>query len=399
MLIYLLALPFLFVILAMIAKWRQVSVIGLGIVLHLIQAVLVWMLASSAFLIWAQSLQLLCLVTVLIGISVTTQKDSSERFMSQLHGALFSFFTLATLFLPSLWQQAGIALVSLLVLVVWFVSQRKLRINLGTAMITWFYTVIMLASSAHVLSLERAHIIAIVLMVIALLGLVFFFFYRFWLPLWLFCFHLGLGLLLLWAPQGSSGLAVLLHLTFFMIALMFLTVIQYFFEDSEHEHQEYEKGTIVTLGFWRVLGSIAHLVSPKKNRALSPTYHALLESSARFSLAHAFLLLGIVLLWCMPPTVLFLTVFLLFSQIVAIFGQSYLWLGLLAIIFVVITSLCTKRLLVLWLHAHPVVVTKNTKVMLSIYALVLLIVLMVSTFWLPDQLMDALQKIGQTLQA
>ena len=264
-------------------------------------------------------------------------------------------------------------------------------------MISWFYTVMAMAMQLHVFTLATANIIGTALLVIALIAMVIFYYHRFWLPLWFFCFHLGLALLLLWAPGGSSGLAVLLHTTFFLVALMLVTLVQYFFQDGEDELLEYENGTMVTLGFWRILSSIGGMVA--RFRKAPDSEKHVRPFPRHFSLAHGLLLAGILLLLCMPPTVLFLTGFLLFSQIIAVFAANYLVLGLLALAFIILTVLGTKRLVMLWLQATPLEFLKKNKALVVLYALLLLIVLIGSTFWLPDQLMDALQAIGVSIQS
>lgn len=395
--LYLLLLPVLFIVIALVGRWRNWSLLPIALPLLVIQAGLLWWLPISIFLVWAQSLQLICLFTFVVVLLLSTQKASSERLMGQVYFALFGFFVLAVLLMPAFWQQAGMALASLVVLVIWFANQKKARFNLGIAMISWFFTVIVMAMQLHVFTLARANIIGIVLLVIALIGMVVFYYHRFWLPLWFFCFHLGLALLLLWAPGGSSGLAVLLHTSFFLVALMLVTLVQYFFQEGEEELLEYQNGTMVTLGFWRILSSIGGVVArfrktPNSERHVKPF-------PSHFSLAHGLLLAAILLIWCMPPTVLFLTVFLLFSQIIAVFATNYLVLGLLAGAFILFTVLGTKRLVMLWLQATPVELIKKNKALVSLYALLLLIVLIGATFWLPDQFMDALQAIGVAIQA
>ncbi len=395
--LYLLLLPVLSIVVALVGRWRNWSLLPVVLLLLVCQAGLLWWLPVGIFLVWAQSLQLICLFTFVVVLLISTQKTSAERLMGQVYLTLFSFFTFAVLLMPAFWQQAAMALASLVVLVIWFANQKKARINLGIAMISWFYTVMAMAMHLHVFTLATANIIGTALLVIALIGMVIFYYHRFWLSLWFFCFHLGLALLLLWAPGGSSGLAVLLHTTFFLVALMLVTLVQYFFQDGEEELLEYENGTMVTLGFWRILSSIGGAVArfrktPDSERHVKPF-------PSHFSLAHGLLLASILLIWCMPPTVLFLTVFLLFSQIIAVFATNYLVLGLLALGFILFTILGTKRLVMLWLQATPVDLIKKNKALVGLYALLLLIVLIGSTFWLPDQFMDALQAIGVSIQA
>lgn len=395
--LYLLLLPVLSIVVALVGRWRNWSLLPVLLFLLVAQAGLLWWLPVSVFLVWAQSLQLICLFTFVVILLISTLKNSAERLMGQVYLSLFNFFTLAVLLMPVLWQQAAMALASLVVLVIWFANQKKARLHLGVAMISWFYTVMAMAMQLHVFTLATANIIGTALLVIALIAMVIFYYHRFWLPLWFFCFHLGLALLLLWAPGGSSGLAVLLHTTFFLVALMLVTLVQYFFQDGEDELLEYENGTMVTLGFWRILSSIGGMVA--RFRKAPDSEKHVRPFPRHFSLAHGLLLAGILLLLCMPPTVLFLTGFLLFSQIIAVFAANYLVLGLLALAFIILTVLGTKRLVMLWLQATPLEFLKKNKALVVLYALLLLIVLIGSTFWLPDQLMDALQAIGVSIQS
>lgn len=396
MLLYLLVIPFVLVLLSLVGKLRSWSILSVGLVLLLLQGLLLWWLPVGVFLLWAQTMQLLALFTLAVTMLLSSERKSTERMWGQLYFSLFSFFSLAVLLMPVLWAQAGVALIALLIMVIWFSSQRKLRLNLGLAMMSWFYTVMGMAMQLHLLSSMRAQIIGSLLIAIALLGLVIFYCYRFWLSLWLFCFHWGLTMLLLWIPGSSAALAGLIHSTFFLVALMFITLSQYFFSDTEDELLEYEKGTMITLGFWRVLRSLSEFFTRTK---VAASEQETVSVRSHFSVAHGVLFVAILLVWCMPPTVLFITMFLLLSQILAVFATSYWIIGALALVIVLFTIISTKRLLALWLHARPVSMVKTTKVLASIYALVLLIILVGASFWLPDQLMDALQKLGTVIQS
>ncbi len=393
--LYLLGLPLLFILLSLTGRWRQISLLWLALPVLLLQAVLLWFMPVGEFLLWAQSLQLIGLFTFAGGL-LLNKTDSKNRLMEQLYFALFSFFSLAVLLMPGLWQQAAMAIISLLVLVVWFSGQQEARVNLGIAVINWFFTVVAMALSLHLFTIASANIIGIILIVIALLGLTVFYYYRFWLTLWFFCLHLGLALLLLWSPIGSSGLAVLLHLSVFFVALMFVSIIQYLFQESEDELHEYENGTIITLGFWRALTSINGYVS-RLRKGVTAEANLSTVALSRFSWSHAFLVLAIMLLWSMPPTGLFLTTFLLFSQVVAIFTSSYWILSLIVVVFVIFTILGTIRLANLWHQGIPVELTKRSKALVSLYAVLLLIVLVGSTVWLPDQLMNGLAVIAESI--
>lgn len=393
--LYLLILPLLFILLSLAGRWRQISLLWLALPVFVLQAVLLWFMPVGEFLLWAQSLQLIGLFTFAGGLLLNTI-DSKNRLMEQVYFALFSFFSLAVLLMPGLWQQAVMAIISLLVLVVWFSGQQEARVNLGIAVINWFFTVVAMALSLHLFTVVSANIIGVVLMALALLGLTVFYYYRYWLTLWFFCLHLGLALLLLWSPIGSSGLAVLLHLSIFFVALMFVSIIQYLFQESQDELHEYENGTIITLGFWRALTSINGYIHRLRKGVSSDTDHATVAQS-RFSWSHVFLLFAIMLLWSMPPTGLFLTTFLLFSQIVAVFASSYLILTLIVVIFVVFTILGTIRLANLWYQGIPVVFTKRSKAVVSLFALLLLFVLIGTTLWLPDQFMNGLALIAERI--
>jgi hypothetical protein len=393
--LYLLLLPLLFVLVSLVARWRQMSLLWVALPVFAFQSVLLWFMPVGEFLLWAQSLQLIGLVTFAGGL-LLNRIDAKKRLMEQGYFALFSFFSLAVLLMPGLWQQAAMAIISLLVLVVWFSGQQEARVHLGLAVINWFFTVVAMALSLHLFTVVSANIIGVVLMAIALLGLTVFYYYRYWLTLWFFCLHLGLALLLLWSPIGSSGLAVLLHLSIFFVALMFVSIIQYLFQESQDELHEYENGTIITLGFWRALTSINGYISRLRKGVGSDTDHATIAQS-RFSWSHAFLLFAIMLLWSMPPTGLFLTTFLLFSQIVAVFASSYLLLTLILVVFVVFTILGTLRLANLWHQCIPVGLTKRSKALVSLYALLLLVVLIGTTLWLPDQFMNGLALIAERI--
>lgn len=399
--LYLLGIPLVVVVLSLIGRWRQVSLLALALPAFILQAAMLWMIPVSEFLLWAQSLQLLGLFTFasVLMLNINGSKHANEPnnlLMGQVYFALFSFFTLAILLMPGLWQQAIMAIISLMVLVVWFVSQNGVRINLGIAVINWFFTVMTMAFSLQLFTVTSATIIGTLLIVLALLGLIVFHYYRFWLTLWFFCFHWGLAMLLLWSSTPSSGLAVFLHLSFFFVALMLISIIQYLFQEGENEVQEYENGTVVTLGFWRTLTSINRYLSRlrTKERVVA---EAATAQGPRLSWSHAFLLVAIMLLWSMPPTVLFLTTFLLFSQIIAIFITSYWVLALIVVIFVLFTVLGTIRLANLWYQGSPLNLTKRSKALVSLYALLLISVLTGATFWLPDQLMNGLTAITDLL--
>lgn len=399
--LYLLGIPLVLVVLSLIGRWRQVSLLVLALPAFILQTVLLWIMPVNEFLLWAQSLQLLGLFTFASALILNINRNkNSERIdnilMGQVYFALFSFFSLAVLLMPGLWQQAIMAIISLMVLVVWFVSQHGVRINLGIAVINWFFTVMAMAFLLQLFTVISATIIGVLLIVLALLGLIVFHYYRFWLTLWLFCFHWGLAMLLLWSSTPASGLAVFLHLSFFFVALMFISIIQYLFQEGENEVQEYEDGTVVTLGFWRTLTTITQYLHRLRTKENVFAQSRSLPGS-RFSWSHAFLLVAIMLLWSMPPTVLFLTTFLLFSQVVAIFITSYWVLALIVVIFIIFTILSTIRLTNLWYQGSPLVLTKRSKVLVSLYALLLMLVLIGSTFWLPDQLMNGLTAITARL--
>lgn len=393
--LYLLILPLIFILLTLVGRWRQLSLLWVVLPAFVLQAVVLWLLPVGEFLLWAQSLQLIGLVTF-AGALVLNKSNIQGRLLEQVSFALFSFFSLAVLLMPGLWQQAVMAIISLLVLVVWFASQRAARVNLGIAVINWFFTVVAMALSLGLFTITSGHIIGVILIIIALLGITVFYYYRFWLTLWFFCLHLGFVLLLLWSPSSSSGLAVLLHLSMVFVALMFVSIIQYFFQESQDELQEYEDGTIITLGFWRALASINSYIGRLRKRANSgqaPSNNAV----ARLSWSHAFLVVAIMLLWSMPPTGLFLTTFLLFSQVVAIFASNYWIISMIVIVFVVFTILGTLRLASLWHQGTPVELTKRSKAVVSLYALLLLGALIGSAAWLPDQLMNGLAVIAERI--
>lgn len=395
--LYLLILPLVVVMFSLIGCWRQISLLVLALPIFVLQAVLLWMLPVGEFLLWAQSLQLLGLFTFASVLALNMNGNKNNNLlMGQVYFSLFSFFSLAVLLMPGLWQQAIMAIISLIVLVGWFVGQHDVRVNLGIAVINWFFTVMAMAFSLQLFTVASATIIGVSLIILALLGMIVFHYYRFWLTLWFFCFHLGVSMLLLWSSVPSSGLAVLLHLSFFFVALMFISTIQYFFQEGEQEVQEYENGTIITLGFWRTLTSInRHLGKLSGKESVLPD--PVPTQISRLSWSHGFLLVAIMLLWSMPPTILFLTTFLLFSQITAIFLTSYWILVLIVVLFILFTCLGTIRLANLWYQGTALSLTKRSKALVSCYALLLVIVLVVATFWLPDALMNGLTVIAERL--